>query len=75
MRAAPFLRILDRSQDNLNRDTVTNTRDPTRDVLAAKENKVGTTTTSNYTHGVNQLGQSANVSQAVAAFQATRKSA
>ncbi len=51
--------------------TVTNTYEPTRNVLASKENKAGTTVVSRYDYTVNGLGQRTNVSTSGSAFPAT----
>ena len=50
----------------------TNTWETTRDVLALKENKVGTTVISSYDYSVNATGQRTDVSQAGTAFAAAR---
>ena len=51
--------------------SVTNTWEPTRDVLEIKENKVGTTLVSGYDYSVNNYGQRINVSTSGSAFPAT----
>ena len=48
------------------------TYEPTRNILASKQNKVGTTVISQYDYTVNALGQRTNVSQVGTAFQAVR---
>ncbi|MES2995173.1 MAG: RHS repeat-associated core domain-containing protein [Verrucomicrobiota bacterium] len=50
--------------------TVTNTYAADRDVLLAKENKVGTTTVSKYQYTVNSLGQRTALAQTGSAFPA-----
>jgi len=52
--------------------TTTNTWDPTRNVLATKENKVGSTVISSYTYNVNHLGQRTQVSKTGTAFTSAR---
>ena len=52
--------------------TVTNSYDPTRDVLLNKENKAGTTIVSNYAYDVNAIGQRTDVSQSGSAFATAR---
>ena len=52
--------------------TVTNSYDPTRDVLLNKENKAGTTIVSNYAYNVNAIGQRTDVSQSGTAFATAR---
>ena len=51
--------------------TVTSTYEPTRDILASKENKAGTTIISKYDYTVNGIGQRTNVSTSGTAFPAT----
>jgi RHS repeat-associated protein len=51
--------------------TVTNTYEPTRNVLDIKENKAGTTSISKYDYLVNAIGQRTNVSTSGTAFPAT----
>ena len=50
--------------------TVTNIYEPTRDVLDAKQNKVGTTTISSYDYAVNAIGQRTGVTTSGTAFPA-----
>ena len=50
--------------------TVTNLYEPTRDVLDLKQNKVGTTTISNYDYAVNAIGQRTGVTTSGTAFPA-----
>ena len=52
--------------------TVTNSYDPTRNVLLNKENKAGTTIVSNYAYDVNAIGQRTDVSQSGSAFATSR---
>ena len=52
--------------------TVTNSYDPTRNVLLNKENKAGTTIISNYAYDVNAIGQRTDVSQSGSAFATAR---
>ena len=52
--------------------TVTNSYDPTRNVLLNKENKAGTTIVSNYAYDVNAIGQRTDVSQSGSAFATAR---
>ena len=52
--------------------TVTNSYDPTRNVLLNKENKAGTTIVSNYAYDVNAIGQRTDVSQSGTAFATAR---
>ena len=52
--------------------TVTNTWETTRNVLASKENKAGSTVVSDFAYTVNSIGQRSDVSQAGTAFAATR---
>ena len=55
--------------------TVTNTYDPTRDVLLTRQNKAGTTVVSDYGYTVNEIGQRTDVSQTGSAFQTARDTA
>jgi len=52
--------------------TVTNTWDPTRDVLAEKENKVGIIDISAYAYSVNPIGQRTEVGKTGSAFASSR---
>ena len=52
--------------------TVTNSYDPTRNVLLNKENKAGTTIVSNYAYDVNAIGQRTDISQSGSAFATAR---
>ena len=52
--------------------TVDKIWEPTRNILATNQNKVGTSVISQYDYTVNALGQRTNVSQTGAAFQAVR---
>jgi len=52
--------------------TVTNTWEPTRDVLSNKENKAGATIVSNYAYLVNPIGQRTDLTQTGSAFTAAR---
>ena len=51
---------------------VTNTWDPTRDVLTRKQNRVGATIISAYDYSVNALGQRTNVGNSGSAFASAR---
>jgi len=48
--------------------TVTNTYEPNRNVLASKQNKVGTTVVSQYDYTVNAIGQRTNLATSGSAF-------
>ncbi len=52
--------------------TVTNVYEPNRDVLAVKENKVGSAEISRYQYGVNSLGQRTSLAQTGSAFASAR---
>ena len=52
--------------------TVTNSYDPTRNVLLNKENKAGASIVSNYAYDVNAIGQRTDVSQSGTAFATAR---
>ncbi len=52
--------------------TVTNSWEPSRDVLAMKENKAGATVVSNYLYSVNSIAQRTELSQTGSAFAAAR---
>jgi RHS repeat-associated protein len=52
--------------------TVTNTWESTRDVLASKQNQVGTSTVSAYGYSVNTLGQRTEVAKTGSAFASNR---
>jgi hypothetical protein len=69
-----FPRVIGRSRDSSGRrvHTVTNTWEPEREVLGAKENKAGGTVVSRFDYSVNATGQRTATSQTGSAFASVR---